>query len=169
MYFYSAQTEGWYRSEIHGADIPADAVAVSEELYTELCAGVSADKMLAPGSDGYPVLLDRPAPAAQALIAARRYQAEIAGILVNGMQLDTGRDSQALVTGAALAALIDSAYTCQWKTAEGFVELDADQIIAMSSAMRAHVQECFDREAELHTYLAAGTFVESMLNEGWPV
>ncbi|WEW99795.1 DUF4376 domain-containing protein [Pseudomonas nitroreducens] len=168
MYFYSAQTEGWYRTDIHGDEIPGDAVAISDEGYSELCAGVSASKMLIPGEDGRPMLVDRPGPDLKSLISTRRYLAETAGIIVNGMPLDTGRDSQALVTGAALQALIDSTYTCQWKTSEGFVELDAVHIIAMSSAVRAHVQECFDREAELLVHLEAGTFVDSMLEEGWP-
>lgn len=103
-----------------------------------------------------------------ALIAARRYLAETSGITVNGMPLDTGRDSQGLVTGAALSAVIDSAYSCQWKTAEGFVDLTAQQIIAIASAMRAHVQACFDREASLLAAVQNGEFVESMLDEGWP-
>lgn len=102
------------------------------------------------------------------IIAARRYLAEIAGIILNGMPLDTGRDSQALVTGAALAAVIDPAYTCQWKTVEGFIDLDSQQIIAIASAMRAHVQACFDREAALLDALAAGTYTADQLDQGWP-
>ena len=101
-------------------------------------------------------------------IAARRYQAEISGIIVNGMHLPTDRDSQALVTGAALAAVIDPAYRCQWKTSEGFVDLTAPQIIALASTMRAHVQACFDREAELLAALEAGTYTDEQLDQGWP-
>jgi hypothetical protein len=168
MYFYSAQTEGWYRTDIHGDEIPADAVAVSDERYSELCAGVSANKMLAMGEDGLPMLMDRPGPDVKSLIATRRYLAETAGIVVNGMPLDTGRDSQALVTGAALQSVIDSAYTCQWKTTGGFVDLDAPQIIAIASTMRAHVQACFDREAELLDAVSAGTYTAAQLDQGWP-
>lgn len=101
-------------------------------------------------------------------IAARRYQAETAGTIVNGMALPTDRDSQALVTGAALAAWMDPNYTCQWKTADGFVDLAAQQIIALASAMRAHVQACFDREAALLDALDAGTFTVEQLDQGWP-
>lgn len=104
----------------------------------------------------------------QARIAARRYQAETAGTIVNGMALPTDRDSQALVTGAALAAWMDQNYTCQWKTADGFVALAAQQIIALASAMRAHVQACFDREAALLDALTAGTYTDEQLDQGWP-
>ncbi|WP_448680592.1 DUF4376 domain-containing protein [Pseudomonas nicosulfuronedens] len=101
-------------------------------------------------------------------IAARRYQAETAGIDFDGMPLDTGRDSQALVTGAALAAVIDPTYHCQWKTESGFIDLDAQQIIAIASVMRAHVQACFDHEAALLDALVAGTFTDDQLEQGWP-
>lgn len=101
-------------------------------------------------------------------IAARRYQAETAGITVNGMDVPTDRDSQAMVTGAALQAVIDQNYTCQWKTAGGFVDMDAPQIIALASAMRAHVQACFDREAALLDALTAGTYTDEQLDQGWP-
>jgi len=78
-------------------------------------------------------------------IAAARFEAETAGI--DGIKTD--RESQALITGAALKAMQDSTYSCRWKTESGFVELTAPQILAIADAVRAHVQACFDHEAEL--------------------
>lgn len=101
-------------------------------------------------------------------IAARRYDAETAGITVNGLQIDTGRDSQALITGATVQAMLDPAYSLRWKTPAGFVDLTAEQIIGVARAARAHVQACFDREAELLDALEAGTFAPEMLDQGWP-
>ena len=101
-------------------------------------------------------------------IAAARFTAETAGITAGGRIVDTGRDSQALITGAAFAATLDPAYVCRWKTPTGFVELDASTLIATASAVRAHVQACFDREADLLDALADGTFTDLMLKEGWP-
>ena len=63
-----------------------------------------------------------------AIIATRRWQAEVAGITVNGMQVDTGRDSQALITGAAVSAMLDPTYSVRWKTAAGFVDCLRDPI-----------------------------------------
>lgn len=103
-----------------------------------------------------------------AAIAARRWEAETAGITVNGTAIDTGRDSQALITGAAVSAMLDPAYSVRWKTPAGFIDLAGEQIIAMATAVRVHVQACFDREAELLEALANGSFTESMLEEGWP-
>ena len=42
----------------------------------------------------------------KAEIAAARYERETAGVEINGITIDTGRDSQALITGAALAAIV---------------------------------------------------------------
>ena len=103
-----------------------------------------------------------------AVIAARRYVAETAGIEVAGIHIDTGRDSQSLITGAALNAVIDPAYVCNWKTPSGFVQLDAQTLLGVATTLRAHVQAAFDREAELLAALEDGTFTESMLGEGWP-
>ena len=92
-------------------------------------------------------------------IAAARYNEEIAGI--NGIRTD--RESQGLITGAALKAIQDSTYTCKWKGIDGFVELTAPQIIAVADSVRAHVQGCFDHEAELLPLIEATT-TEAELN-----
>ena len=82
-------------------------------------------------------------------IAAARWEAETAGIDVNGFTVRTDRESQALITGAALQAIVDYDYECRWKTSDGFVHLSAEQIKYIAQIVRLHVQLCFDREAEL--------------------
>lgn len=89
----------------------------------------------------------------KASIAQARYEAEIAG--VDGIKTD--RESQALITGAGLKAMQDSTYVCRWKSESGFIELNATQIIAVADAVRAHVQSCFDHEAELLPLIEAAT------------
>lgn len=174
MTIYSSKSaRGFYNDADHSPEqIPADAVEITYEHWRALLDGQDNGKIIDFESDDAPQLIDRPvdtSPERYARdIAARRYQAETAGITVNGMALPTDRDSQALVTGAALAAVIDPNYTCQWKTTGGFVNLAAQQIIALASAMRAHVQACFDREAALIDALNAGTYTDDQLNQGWP-
>lgn len=109
-----------------------------------------------------------PAPVTSDMIAARRYAAETLGIVIDGMVVATDDRSQALITGAALQALIDPEYSLQWKTAAGFVQLTGQQILALASAVRAHVQACFDREAELLAALADGSIAIDLLEQGWP-
>ncbi|WP_162770591.1 DUF4376 domain-containing protein, partial [Pseudomonas abietaniphila] len=95
--------------------------------------------------------------------------AETSGTTINNMPIDTGRDSQGLITGAALQALIDPNYSLHWKTSAGFVDLTAQQVLGVASAVRAFVQACFNRESDLLDAVAAGTITAEMLEEGWPV
>jgi len=99
----------------------------------------------------------------KAEIAAARFEAETAGI--DGIKTD--RESQALITGAALKAMQDSTYSCRWKTESGFVELTAPQILAIADAVRAHVQSCFDREAELLPLIEAAESQEELNAITW--
>ncbi|MNZ91181.1 hypothetical protein D3C78_1101560 [compost metagenome] len=102
-------------------------------------------------------------------IAAKRYEQETRGIEVMGMQVDTGRDSQGLIAGAALQGLINPEYTVNWKCQSGeFISLTSQQIIGLASTVRAHVQACFDREGEILTALANSEYTPEMLEEGWP-
>ena len=91
-------------------------------------------------------------------IASARFEAETAGI--DGIKTD--RESQALITGAALKAMQDSTYSCRWKGVSGFIELTAPQILAIADAVRAHVQSCFDREAELLPLIEAAESPEEL-------
>ena len=100
-------------------------------------------------------------------IADRRYEAEIAGAILNGLQINTDDRSKLLINGAALEATINPAYAMQWKTDTGFVDLSAEQVIGVARAVRAHVQACFDREAELLSELGNGTLTEAALAAFW--
>ena len=103
--------------------------------------------------------------------AAARYKVETAGVTFNGVLIDTGRDSQALITGAALAAMLDENYSLNWKTANGFIHLTAPEIIAVAQTVRAHVQSCFDREGELVALVDAAQTAEDLdeIIISWPV
>lgn len=87
---------------------------------------------------------------ALAALKARRDKAMCAGIEVDGVHVQTDDLSQQRLTSVALAAQVDPATTVRWKVGAGeFVTLTAPQITAIAMAVRAHVQGCFDREAEL--------------------
>lgn len=106
------------------------------------------------------------AAAQRAAIKARRDQAIASGITVGGVTVATDDQSQSRVMGAAVAAMLDPNYTVQWKTASGFVTLSAPEVIGLATAIRAHVQACFDREAALLAALDAGEAVD--IDTGWP-
>jgi len=100
-------------------------------------------------------------------IKARRDQAINSGTTVNGVTVATDDLSQQRITGAALAATVDNTTTVKWKLPDDtFVTLDATQIIGIAQGVRAHVQACFDREADLLAALEAGQSYD--IDAGWP-
>ncbi|WP_024696138.1 DUF4376 domain-containing protein [Pseudomonas syringae] len=115
-----------------------------------------------------PEQLPLPEPDWLPLIATRRYQAEISGITLEGLPIETDDRSKLLINGAAARAARDSNYTLKWKTLEGFVDLPAAQVLIMADAVSDHVQDCFNREAELQAAVADGSITAEMLDQGWP-
>ncbi len=98
-----------------------------------------------------------PAPNWPALIAARRWLAETSGTTFGGMTIDTDDRSKLLINGAALRADRSADYVLRWKTSDGFVDLTADQGVAVADAVSEHVQACFDREDALLAAVADGS------------
>jgi hypothetical protein len=110
------------------------------------------------------------AAAAEALrerIRQRRDRAMNAGVVVCGMLVHTDDISQQRILGAAVAIMRDPTLNINWKTADGvFFSLNAEAVLAVADAVRAHVQACYDREAELLAAIGAGVDVD--LEGGWP-
>jgi hypothetical protein len=74
-YFYSAQTSGFYKTEIHGDKIPADAVEITEQQWQDLFEGQSNGMVIAADANGTPVLQAPPEPSAEARSAQSAKQA----------------------------------------------------------------------------------------------
>lgn len=66
--FYSKSTGGFYTREIHGDNIPADAVEITAEQHSELIEGQSQDKRIVADENGFPVLVDPPPPTPEQII-----------------------------------------------------------------------------------------------------
>ncbi len=101
-------------------------------------------------------------------LAAIRFGHETAG--VSGLRSD--RESQALLTGAALAATLDPEYTVDWKGEGGWTPLDAVQLLAAAQSVRGHVQACFSNERVLAAAIDAAADMDAVLavdlGQGWP-
>lgn len=169
-WFFSSASSGWYPEDAF-AVLPSDAVEVPESARNQLLRAQEAGRIVIGGADGFPVLADVvPVPLVDlaALIAAERFRREAQGIVVNGMGIDTTRDSQSLIASTAVSALMDPAYVCNFKTVSGFTELTASGILEVATAVRSYVQACFDRELALLRSIEAGDFRDEMLAEGWP-
>lgn len=101
-------------------------------------------------------------------IADRRWLAETSGLTINGMFVNTEDRSKTLMNGSAIKAMRNPEYVLRWKTPTGFIDLSSEQVLYIAEAVADFVQLCFDREDELVAALIAGTFTDSMLEEGWP-
>ena len=100
-------------------------------------------------------------------IADARYIAETDGIVINDAKIKTDRESQALIMGAAFAASLDNTYSVKWKTANGFIDLSAVEILSAAQAVRKHVQECFNAEAKLAAKIDACATKDEIRTISW--
>ncbi|THF26512.1 DUF4376 domain-containing protein [Pseudomonas atacamensis] len=167
--FVSPTVDGFFHQPGNN-NIPEDAVQITTDQYAILLRGLSEGKSIVWGGEGVPVLVE-PEPAAKdykRVVAQERFAREATGVSVDGLQIETTRDSQALIASTGLSAVLDPEYRCNFKTVGGFVEIGAAQIIAIAKAVRAHVQACFDRELTLLRAIEAGEYHEDMLSQGWP-
>lgn len=75
--FYSAQTGGFYSVEIHGENIPDDAVEISDTEHAALIEGQSQGKCIVADANGRPTLQDQapPEPPTREQIEAQRLRA----------------------------------------------------------------------------------------------
>jgi hypothetical protein len=97
-------------------------------------------------------------------IAARRYKAEVGGIIWSGWPVATDRDSQAKINAAYVMAK-DGHWPARagWKFADDvYRPLTAEQVQEMALAVAAHVQTCFAVEA------AKLADPASDIETGWP-
>lgn len=70
MKSFSKTTGGFYAPEIHGDQIPADAVDITNEQYDALLAAQASGKRIEGDASGAPVAVDPPAPTSEQIIAA---------------------------------------------------------------------------------------------------
>lgn len=95
--------------------------------------------------------------------AQKRYEKEVSGFELNGINVDTDRNSQAKLTAAYVKAVNDNTVTINWKTNNGFVTLDASTIIAIGDALFDFVQGCFTEEKELIEQIDAATTADDLI------
>jgi len=58
MFFYSKATGGFYTQDIHGDNIPEDAVQITKQYYDELFDGQAQGKQILADDNGVPVLVE---------------------------------------------------------------------------------------------------------------
>lgn len=109
-----------------------------------------------------------------AALSDRRFAAETGGIIFNGVPIQTDRSTAAILTAAYVLANENPEYVIpNWKAATGvFISLDAPTILAVSGAVRDHIQACFNHEAALSAQILAAEDEAALdaidINAGWP-
>ena len=107
----------------------------------------------------------------KAKLADVRYQHEVGGVTINGALVKTDRESQATITGAYARASVNPATTVSWKADNGFVVIDAAEIMFFGDAVFSHVQGCFDLERHFNELIDAAETVDTLtgidITEGW--
>ncbi len=91
-----------------------------------------------------------------AYIKQRAYELETEGMDFNGTRIATGRDDQAMLSGAVNYLTLNPEATIDWQGADGtFTTFDKAAVEAIASAVGAHVQAHFTRRKELFEELEA--------------
>lgn len=111
--------------------------------------------------------LDEARTARREHIARARYEAETAGLDINGTHVRTDRQSQALLTGAYMVVQTNPDTLIDWKGEDGWVRLNALEVAAVAAAVGSHVQACFSRERELHSAIDNAASREELDNIVW--
>ena len=174
--FYSKLTGGFYTTEIHGDNIPADAVEITVEEHQALLEGQSQGKHIVADENGYPVLQDPPpltldeAKAAKLTEINAACDAEIEAIKVSYPDTEVmtwdkqEREARALVLDAtADTPLIDSI-----ASARGLdrVEL-ANRIIANADQFATASGASLGKRHKLKDEINAATTVEQAAEIVW--
>jgi len=176
--FYSKQTGGFYKSEIHGDNIPADAVEITDAEHASLLDGQSKGRPIKSDGNGRPYSEEPPAHTlvgakAEKLVAlaAKRYEVETGGVTVNGMTVMTDSISQAKLTGAWLRVQRKPGTTIHWKGKNGWVTVNKAEIEALVDAVSDHAQTCFDVEFAHDAAISALMTIEAVdsydITVGW--
>jgi hypothetical protein len=102
---------------------------------------------------------EAPQPDLAAYAAQRRWEIETGGITVGGAAIETDDRSKLLILGKRTKALEHPEGTTRWKVSSApvrFEEIPNSIIIATADAVEAHVQNCFDAEADIVAGIEGG-------------
>lgn len=175
--FYSRSTGGFYHPSIH-TSIPDDAVEITAEEHLRLTNDIPAGQQLGADDNGYPIFVDAPKPTRTKAslveeVAAKRWQVETGGILVNGDPIATDREAQSQLSSAFVDLQSGLINDTQWKDAIGtFTLVTLVQLEPVAKAVAAHRRACFTAEqAHVEAINALDTQAELDaydITTGWP-
>lgn len=117
--------------------------------------------------------------AKKASLASYRYDKEVGGLtLQNGMTVATDDRSKGLIAGARLDTMNNPAILTNWKADTGWIQIDADTVTMIATAVAGHVRTCFNAERDHSDALDAladdpatttADIAAYDITTGWPV
>lgn len=90
-------------------------------------------------------------------LANERWQNEVSGITFIGSPIETDREAQGKLIAVRTLAKEDAGFTIDWKTADGWINLDAVSLISISDAVADYVGKCYAQEKFHHEAISALT------------
>ncbi|MEA9415963.1 DUF4376 domain-containing protein [Aeromonas caviae] len=176
--YYSKTTRGFYVAEIHGNNIPDDAVEITAKEHTALLQSQSKGKQIVADDSGHPLVLDPQQPARTtesmlAEVAVKRWEVETGGIVVAGHPIATDRESQAQLSNSYTSLKNGLIADTHWKAANGtFVLVTMAELEPVAQAVAAHVRACFSAEQAHNQAISALQTQLEMdaydIGVGWP-
>ena len=76
MIYYAKSTGGFYDAEIHGDNIPSDAIEITADEHAALLEGQSQGKLIQSDENGYPILADQPLPTPEQTLVQQLAEAQ---------------------------------------------------------------------------------------------
>lgn len=166
--------KGFYSKDIHGNNIPKEAIQITDEQWQEFISNQGRRKWdfetnsVVEYNPEDELTLEDWKERKRKEIAQARYEAETGGLtLPNGYVVKTDRESQSLLMAAALNAKEDPNYILNWKCANGWIQVDAETILKVAQAVREHVEMCFDKERLLHEQIDKCETIEEVKAIEW--
>lgn len=108
-------------------------------------------------------------------LAAKRWEVETGGAVINGNLFATDRESQTkyIAVTVAISQSNPQTWSINWKLNNGeFVVLNAQQMLFIINGVMAYVQNSFNKEYEFQQTIDSCTTVEDVMaidiHEGWP-
>lgn len=178
--YYSKSTGGFYQADIHGGNIPADAVEITSDYRWELIYGQRQGKLIVADADGYPVLADPPAPTLDELKTAKNSEINQARATANASTFThdakvfscdalSRSDIDGVNGYVALFAALPPTFPGAWKAADNsyYPITDVAAWKAFYASMVATGAANFIHAQELKAQLAAATTPEEVAAIVW--
>lgn len=170
--FYSKTTGGFYAPSIHGANIPDDAVEITQAEHQSLLEGQAKGMLIVATDEGQPILSEYPPEDKEQVwskIKAERDRRKQGGVVVEGKWFHS--DDASRIQQLSLVLLGNNIPKgLQWKTMDGsFTEMDAKLAKKVFDAQVLNDQNIF-AIAQQHKASMEASMVPSNYDysKGWP-